>query len=83
MPSRSRTILRRDALIRIKPSFRKTLRSFLYGDCRDGTWLAFTSKQLSLSDLLVGILLAIRNVTFRVALSMQGVSHQFLGPHLP
>ena len=23
-----------------KPSFRKTLRSLLFGDCRDGTWLA-------------------------------------------
>lgn len=61
-----------------KPSFRRTLRSFLFGDCGDGTWLALTSKQLNLSDLFVGILLAIPNVRLRVALSMQGVSHESL-----
>ena len=36
--------------------------------------------RISLSDSLVGILLAIPNVRLRVALSMQGVSHESLGP---
>ena len=35
---------------------------------------------VSLSDSLVGVLLAIPNVRLRVALSMQGVSHESLGP---
>jgi hypothetical protein len=35
---------------------------------------------VSLSDSLVGFLLAIPNVRLRVALSMQGVSHESLGP---
>ena len=37
----------------------------------------------NMSDSLVGILLAIPNVRLRVALSMQGASHESPGPHFP
>jgi len=39
--------------------------------------------RISLSDSLVGILLAIPNVRLRVALSMQGVSHESPEPQFP